>query len=200
MSDISDSGFWEARYLSAQTGWEKGRCAPPIVRMLGEGFLPARAHVVVLGSGRGHEALELAARGFEATAVDFAPSAIEATRVAAEHRGLAVETLRQDLFTLGETHAATFDAVLEHTCFCAIEVARRDEYVRMVHRVLKPGGVVFGLFFAHGRAGGPPYDAQEAELRARFSPYFELERLVRAPDSFADRAGEELEVLFRRKA
>lgn len=199
MSDISDSGFWESRYLSAQTGWEKGRCAPPIVRMLGEGFLAPHAHVVVLGSGRGHEALEVVAKGFEATAVDFAPSAIEATREAAEHRGLAVETLRQDLFTLGDTHAGTFDAVLEHACFCAIEVARRDEYVRMVHRVLKPGGVAFGLFFSHGRAGGPPFDVQEAELRARFEPLVTIERLVRAPDSFGDRAGEELEVLFRRK-
>ena len=26
MSNVSDSGFWEAHYLSEQTGWEKGRC------------------------------------------------------------------------------------------------------------------------------------------------------------------------------
>jgi len=34
MTDVSDPAFWEERYLSSQTGWEKGRCAPPIVRLL----------------------------------------------------------------------------------------------------------------------------------------------------------------------
>lgn len=199
MTDVSDPAFWEERYLSSQTGWEKGRCAPPIVRLLREGVLAKGAHVAVLGAGRGHEALEAAARGFEATAIDFAEPAIEATRVAAERRGLDVETLQQDMFSLGATHAATFDAVLEHTCFCAIDPARRDEYVDVVHRVLKPGGVLFGLFFAHGRPGGPPFDTTEAELRARFERRFTVERLTRAPDSFRERHGEELEFVFRRK-
>ncbi|MEW5738022.1 MAG: methyltransferase domain-containing protein [Myxococcota bacterium] len=199
MSNVSDSGFWEAHYLSAQTGWEKGRCAPPVARMLGEGLLPPHAHVAVLGAGRGHEALEVAARGFESTAIDFAASAIEATRVAAQHRALDVETLRQDVFTLGTTHALTFDAVLEHTCFCAIDPARRDEYVEVVHAVLKPGGIIFGLFYAHGRPGGPPFDTSEEEVRRRFEARFTVERMRRAPDSFSDRAGFELEFVFRRK-
>ena len=34
--------------------------------------------VVVPGCGRGHEVVELARRGFEVTAIDFAPAAIEA--------------------------------------------------------------------------------------------------------------------------
>lgn len=199
MSTVSNSGFWEERDLSAQTGWEKGRCAPPIARMLGEGLLAAHSHVVVLGAGRGHEALEVAARGLEATAVDFAASAVEATRAAASRLHLDVEALRQDLFTLRTTHAVTFDAVLEHTCFCAIDPARRDEYVEVVHAVLKPGGLVFGLFYAHGRPGGPPFDTSEEELRRRFGPRFDVERLARAPDSFSDRAGQELEFVFRRR-
>jgi SAM-dependent methyltransferase len=197
--DVSDAAFWESRYQAALTGWEKGGCAPPIARLLGEGWLRPGARVVVLGAGRGHEALEVAARGFEVTAVDFAASAVRATQVAAERRGLAVATLCQDLFTLGDTHSAAFDAVLEHTCFCAIDVARRTDYADVVHRVLKPGGWVFGLFFAHGRAGGPPFDVQEPEVRRHFEPGFAVERLVRAPDSFGDRAGEELEFVFRKK-
>lgn len=197
MTNVSDSGFWEARYLSEQTGWEKGRCAPPISRMLQEGLLAPRAHVVVLGAGRGNEALEVAARGYESTAVDFAISAIEATRVAAENHRLDVETLQQDLFTLGATHALTFDAALEYTCFCAIDPERRDEYVDVAHAILKPGGVLFGLFYAHGRSGGPPFTTDEGEVRRHFERRFTVERLVRAADSFPDRAGEELEFVFR---
>jgi SAM-dependent methyltransferase len=197
MTNVSDSGFWEERYLSEQTGWEKGRCAPPISRMLQERLLAPRSHVVVLGAGRGNEALEVAARGYESTAVDFAISAVEATRVAAENHHLDVETLQQDLFTLNATHALTFDAALEYTCFCAIDPARRDEYVDVVHAILKPGGLLFGLFYAHGRSGGPPFTTDEVEVRRRFERRFSIERLLRAPDSFPDRAGEELEFVFR---
>jgi len=59
--------------------------------------------------------------------------------------------------------------------------------------------VLFGLFFAHGRDGGPPHTTTEQEVEQRFSPRFELKRLVRAPDSFSERAGEELEVVAHRR-
>jgi methyl halide transferase len=90
-----------------------------------------------------------------------------------------------------------FDAVMEHTCFCAIDVSRRAEYVDTVFHALRPGGVLFGLFYAHGKEGGPPFDTSEAEIHELFAPHFHLQRLQRAPDSFEARAGKELEFVFR---
>jgi len=90
-----------------------------------------------------------------------------------------------------------FDAIVEHTCFCAIDVERRPEYVEAVARALVPGGTLLGVFYAHGREGGPPFDTTEAEVRRLFSTRFEIERLQVARDSFEVRAGKELEAVLR---
>lgn len=195
---VSSADFWNDRYLQGDTGWDKGRASPPIARMLEhEDVAPCK--VAVLGAGRGYEALALASHGFEVTAIDFAQEACKAIRAAAAAAGLPVEVLQADLFELGETHAGQFDAVLENTCFCAIDPARREAYVRVVERLLRAGGVFFGLFYAHGREGGPPFTTSEEEVRALYTPGFTLTRLARAPDSLPGRAGEELEFLFERK-
>lgn len=197
--DLSRPEFWNQRYLEKSTGWDKGRAAPPIARMLREPVLPAGSRVVVLGAGRGHEALESARAGLRVTAVDFAEEAVKHLRSAAEAAGLPIEVLQEDVFELGRRHPAAFDAALEHTCFCAIDPVRREEYVRAVVDALAPGGVFFGLFYAHGRPGGPPITTSREEVERLFASHFALERLVTPPDSFAGRAGEELEFVFRRR-
>ena len=191
--DPSQAEYWNQLYLTGEAGWDKGTVSPPIARLLREGRLPKRARIAVIGAGRGHEAKEAAALGFEVAAVDFAPEAAKALRAA---RGF--EVLERDLFDLPRTHAGTFDAVLEHTCFCAIPVSKRAEYVTAVSALLKPRGVLFGLFYATGKPGGPPFDVTEAEVRERFAPAFRLDRLIIARDSFEARAGRELETWFEK--
>jgi methyl halide transferase len=156
--------------------------------------VPQGCSIAVIGAGRGHDAIEAARLGYRVTAVDFAAEAVSGIAANAAKAGVKLDVLQADLFT-GLT--GPFDAVLEHTCFCAIDVARRDEYVAAVARALKPAGTLFGLFYAHGKEGGPPFDVTEDEVRRRFSPRFVLERLRRAPDSFEVRAGKELEAVFR---
>jgi methyl halide transferase len=195
--DVNAADYWENLYRTGEVGWDKGQPSPPIVRMLDEGVLPAQARLAVVGAGPGHEVYEAARRGYRVTAIDFAPSSVAQLHAGAKRTGTQFEVLEADLFTVPKTHAGQFDAVLEHTCFCAIDVARRAEYVETVHAMLAPGGLLFGLFYAHGKEGGPPFTTTEAEVETLFAPRFELERLRRAPDSFEIRKGNELEFLFR---
>ncbi|MBE2251489.1 MAG: methyltransferase domain-containing protein [Myxococcus sp.] len=197
--DPSSAAGWNARYLSQDTRWDKGQCAPPLARLLAERLVPQGARVAVVGAGRGHEALEAARQGYRVTAVDFAPEAIRAMHEGIAATGLSFEPLEADVFTLHHTHPRAFDAVLEHTCYCAIDPATRDAYVTAIEGALRPGGLVLGLFYNHGRAGGPPFDTTEADVRARFAR-FEFERLERAQDSFEGRAGEEWEAVLRLRA
>jgi hypothetical protein len=190
VSDLTPSNpeYWNTLYLTGDTGWDKGVASPPIVRLAKEGVVPKGASIAVLGAGKGHDAIALARMGFKVTAIDFAPEAAKAMRAS----GAGIEVIESDIFTV----RGNFDAVLEHTCFCAIEVRRRAEYVELVHR-LAP--TLFGVFYAHGREGGPPFDTNEKELRALFEPKFQIERLRVASDSFEARAGKELEAIFRRR-
>ncbi len=196
--NLSDSEYWNDRYLAGDTGWDRGRVAPPLARMLDEGVAAGRS-LLVLGAGRGHDAIYAALKGLDVTAVDFAEEAIETMRLRAAEQKAKLALLERDLFTLPQTHAGQFGAALEHIAFSVVDPQRRLEYAKAVHAVLAPGGLYFGLFFAHDREGGPPFATSEAEVRELFAPLFVLERLVEAEDSFPSRAGEELEFVFRRK-
>lgn len=197
MNDVSDPDYWSAIYRANDAGWDKGRCAPPIARMLREGFLPPGSHVAVIGCGPGHEAFEAARLGFQVTAIDFAPEAITAVQGKAAEWGHALEAVEADVFDLAKRWPGEFDAIIEHTCLCAIDPARRDEYLQAVAGALKPHGHLFGLFYAHNRPDGPPYSIHEPEVRQLLHPRFECDRLIVAVDSFENRAGHELEFIAR---
>lgn len=195
MSDVDRPEHWEDIYQRNDARWDKGRPSPPIERLLKEGLVPAGARVAVPGAGRGHEALLLARAGFETTAVDFAPSAVTAMKEAAAKAGVSLRVLQEDVFSLA-AHGP-FDAIVEHTIFCAIDPARRREYARVMRAALAPGGLFLGVFYAHPRPGGPPWSTTEAEVRELFGERFTIERLRIAPDGFPERAGNELEFVFR---
>lgn len=199
MNDVSQPEYWSALYQTNEAGWDKGRSAPPIARLLQEGHLPAGAHVAVIGCGPGHEAFEAARNGYQVTAIDFAPEAIAGVRTKAGELGLSVNAEEADVFDLAKRWPTTFDGIIEHTCLCAIDPARRREYTQAVAGSLKPGGILLGLFYAHNRPDGPPYSIHEPEVRDLFSPLFVFERLVTAPDSFENRASHELEFIARRR-
>lgn len=198
MPDVSQPEYWSTLYQTNDAGWDKGRCAPPIARLLREGHLPPGAHIAVIGCGPGHEAFEAACNGYQVTAIDFAPEAIARVRAQVEERGLNVIAEEADVFDMTTRWPATFDGIIEHTCLCAIDPARREEYARAVAGALKPNGLLFGLFYAHNRPDGPPFAIHEPEVRKLFSPLFHFERLVVAPDSFENRTGHELEFIARR--
>jgi SAM-dependent methyltransferase len=174
--------------------------------MLQEGWLVPNARIAVVGAGTGHEAFAAAAAGFQVTAFDFAPEAVRAMEqrlqasavslTAVSLTAVSLTPVLADILNLHRTHPQAFDAVLEHTCYCAIDPQHRDAYVEAVAGCLVPGGVLFGLFYNHGRPGGPPFDTTEADVRRRFER-FRFERFVRATDSFPHRTNQEWEALFR---
>lgn len=189
-----DAAYWNDLYLKGDTGWDKGVPSPPVARLLREGHLVKGASIAVMGAGHGHDAIEAARCGYRVTAIDFAPEAVKAIRANAAKAGVVrLEAREEDVFAL----RGPFDALCEHTCFCAIDVERRAEYVEAVANALKPGGILFGIFYAHGKEGGPPFDSSEADVRRLFEKRFTIERLRVAPDSLPKRAGKELEAVFR---
>jgi SAM-dependent methyltransferase len=196
----SEMRFWQTLYEKSGDGWDLGRPAPPLESWFAT-HAPAGKRTLVLGCGRGHEARMLARAGARVTAVDFAPSAIAEARPLAEREGLAIEWLERDLFTLASDDELRrgFDLVVEHCCFCAIDPARRGEYVRVVAELVPSGGELVGLFYSHGRAGGPPFSVGEGELRDAFAAAFDLVELATPRDSIATRFADERIAIFRRR-
>jgi methyl halide transferase len=192
------SDRWEDRYQTQKTGWDLGQAAPPFVSFLNSETAPAPGKTIVPGMGRGHEAILFAQKGFAVTGVDFAPSAIEAAQAQAEAKGVTLQTLQRDIFQLVPEWAGQFDYVVEHTCFCALVPDLRSDYVQLVWDLLKPGGELIALFWAHNLAGGPPFGVAVAELKELFGR-FETVQFELALNSLPSRQGEEYFVRLRKQ-
>jgi SAM-dependent methyltransferase len=198
MARVSTPDFWDGLYATGGDGWELGAPAPPLVDFV-ERTPPPRGRVAVLGCGRGHDARFLAARGYDVVGYDFSTAAVTAARVLARRDGVSVAFEQRDIFTLGVEAAHAFDGVWEYTCFCAIDPARRDEYVRTVAGIVRPGGWLLACFFPlRAVTAGPPFAVSRAELRRRFAAPFRFERAQPPLRSARGRQGREWLVFARR--
>jgi methyl halide transferase len=218
---VSTPRYWEGLYAGGQDGWDLGeptlaladwldaggRFEPPPARAANAKSAPggsagaiAIPRIAVPGAGRGHDARLLARRGYRVTAFDFAEAAVaEARRLAAaEAVELAVE--RRDVFTLAHDHAGAFDGVWEYTCFCAIDPARRDEYARVLHAILRPGGLLLACFFPLREGDdGPPFPVSRADVERALAGRFTVLEAGPPPRSVERRRGLEWLVCARRE-
>lgn len=69
-----------------------------------------------------------------------------------------------------------------------------------VLETLVPGGLFFGLFYLHGKAGGPPYDVTEPEILELIRGRWNVLLFETPPDSFQNRQGKERLFLFQKIA
>jgi SAM-dependent methyltransferase len=191
--------FWDGIYAAGGDGWELGRPSPPLVDFVAA-TPPPRGRVAVPGCGRGHDARFLAAHGWAVTAFDFSTAAVTAARALARREGVDVAIEQQDIFALPREYARAFDGVWEYTCYCAIDPARRDEYVQAMAALVRPGGWLLGCFFPlRAPAPGPPFPVSVAELRRRLAPAFRIERAFPPLRSARGRQGREWMVLAHRQ-
>jgi SAM-dependent methyltransferase len=199
---VSTAAFWDGLYASSQDGWELGEPAPALVQRLEAGLpLPSGARVAVLGAGRGHDARLLARRGYQVTGFDFAEAAVREARRLAKEEGVRVAFEQRDVFSLAADYGGAFDAVWEYTCFCAIDPARRGEYVDVLRDVLRPGGLLLGCFYPlREGTDGPPFPVSREGVEAALAPRFDLLESAPPAASPERRRGLEWLILARRGA
>jgi SAM-dependent methyltransferase len=187
---------WEQRYQTGDMPWEKGEPSPGLVDFLASGGDLPRGSVAVPGCGTGHDVRVWAKAGFEAHGYDLAPSAVRLAREKTAAAGLKADFQQADF--LGDTPPKSFDWLFEHTLYCAIDVARRDDYLQAVLRWLKPGGNFLAVHYMISDKEGPPFGTNQDQLMQRFSPHFELIKGW-VPRSYPNRTGLELMLWWKRK-
>ena len=180
---------WETRYQTGDMPWEKGEPSPGLVEFLAAHPELPKGSVVIPGCGTGHDVRVWARAGFEASGIDLAPSAIRLSQERTEQAGLQATFAQADF--LVEPPPRPFDWLFEHTLFCAIDPAHRDDYVKAILRWLKPGGQFLAIHYMIRDEQGPPFGVTQEELMERFSPHFELLQGW-VPRSYSNRTGLEL--------
>ncbi len=187
--------YWQQVYdTEPRPGWDMDAPTPLVEELLALGLPPAGGAVAVPGCGFGHDAAELSRRGFQVTAFDFAPAALEGARA---RYGTAVAWRQEDWFT---TEAGPFEAVFDHTCFVAMEPDRRAAYVDRTADLIRPGGLWLLAAFhdVQGRPG-PPFSLPMTDLRRLAEGRFEILHLGEATRSHLRRRGREMLLLGRRR-
>lgn len=162
-----DPAFWIEKYRQGHTPWDLGETSAP-VRTLIEKDFPPRGRVIVPGCGRGYEAVELAERGYDVTAVDFVEAPLAFLRDRMKARGVTLEVVRCDLFDLPAAYDGTFDVLLEQTCLNALHPVLHPDYEALAHRLLRPGGRVLGVFMRVPWEDGPPFDCPPGHVMSLF--------------------------------
>jgi cyclopropane fatty-acyl-phospholipid synthase-like methyltransferase len=126
-----------------------------------------------LGTGPGTQAIALAERGFKMTATDISATAIQKAQAIAQEKGLDIAWKQDDI--LNSTLDQEFDFVLDRGCFHVFTPERRQDYVNVVNRLIKPNGYLFLKCFSHleTRPEGP-YRFTPDEIREIFSSRFNV--------------------------
>lgn len=191
---------WDQCYREGNTPWNKDRPSPALAQYLER--QPLYGRTFVPGCGLGHDVALLAKQGAQPVGLDLSPLAVEKARAA--HPELPLETfVLGDLYALPAEYIGTFDAMVEHTCLSAMPPELRPSYRDAVASVLKPGGLIVGVFYINPDLDpgetGPPYPLPVAELDAMFAEGFEvIEDYV--PDvGYDGRVGRELLRVLRKR-
>ena len=161
--DPGSAAFWQGLYDRSDR-WELGRPTPPLAAQLGRRprpevpwRSPAAAAVTTRGSSRER------AIGSSASTSSRRSSASRASWPRPRESTSPSRTLTCSLWP-GPIPVLRRD--LGVSSYCAIDPARRAEYVEILAAILKPGGWLLACFFPMGdKPGGPPFGVSEAEVR-----------------------------------
>jgi methyl halide transferase len=190
---------WQRRYEQNDTPWDKGAPAPALARFLKTNKIVGR--VLVPGCGRGHEVRALGMQpNCSVVGLDLSSAAIaEATQLTAR-AGAGTNFVIGDFFHLSPEWIGSFDWLVEHTCFCAIEPRQRPDYVLAAASALRAGGKIFGIFYLDpDTESGPPFAVSKEELSELFEPHFALLEEWVPAESFPGRENRELVRILQKR-
>ena len=193
-----DSQEWDQRYAGTELVWtaEPNRFAVAELQDLA----PGRALDVAAGEGR--NAVWLAGRGWQVTAVDFSAAGLDKGRRLAQARGVAVDWVHADVRDY-QPEAASFQLVL--VAYLQLREAELDGVLRRAVTGLARGGVL--LVVGHDvtnlteGTGGPPdpavlYTPESIACSLAGLKVVRAER-VRRPVATADGHREAVDTLVR---
>jgi len=166
--DSSKPDFWDTRFRQNVTPWDAGGVPAALERFIARHA--GRGRVLVPGCGTGYEVRQLVQAGFDVTAIDFSAAALEAAQ--RELGPLAHRVRLADFFDF-EGDAPPFDAIYERAFLCALPRRVWSDWARRTAQLLRPGGLLFGLFFFDDNAKGPPFGIAAEQLEALLAADFE---------------------------
>jgi len=170
--------LFRAMYRFGFTPWDSG-VPPPELKDLVEGpnrKTPGKA--LDLGCGTGTNAIYMTQHGWDVTAIDFVPRAIETARAKAQAANVGPRLIQGDVTKLDELNVGDgYSLLFDLGCFHAIPQDRRDDYVAGASRAAIQGAD----FLLWGFYRKPNWETNamvsREEIEQRFTKDWELVRV-----------------------
>lgn len=139
-------------------------------RALNELKLPGKT-ALDIGTGPGTQAIALAERGFQVTAVDLSATAIENAKTKA--KGLDINWQQDDI--LNTKLEQQFDLVFDRGCFHVLSPEQRQNYVLVVNKLISSQGYLFLKCFSYKEVKeAGPYRFTPQEIEEIFHTQFKI--------------------------
>lgn len=217
--DPLSPAFWDERFEQRFTPWDRGG-VPERLRMFvadpsfprkresklsGDGAdLGSRPHgsdgeptpaVLIPGCGSAWELAHFSEAGWNATAIDFSPSAVAAAKAAVgpQWRDRVVEA---DFFAYAPP--APLQLIYERAFLCALPRAMWPQVAARWAELLAPGAMLAGYFFFDDNEKGPPFGIARERLDALLQASFVLVEDEPVADSIPVFQGKERWMVWRR--
>ncbi|KIQ96663.1 thiopurine S-methyltransferase [Lysobacter sp. A03] len=186
--------FWQQRWQEGRIGFHQDRETPLMLKHWPSLQVPAGSRVFVPLAGKTLDMLWFADQGYRVLGIELATTAIQ--QFLAEHglqaeitdapdarhyRAGDIELINGDVFEQDPAQLAGCDAVYDRAALIALPPALRQRYVREVYGRLPSGcrGLLITLEYPQSEKAGPPFSVEEDEVRALFSPQWEVGVLER---------------------
>lgn len=185
------TGWFEALYAEAdgdldRIPWADLKPNPFFVEYAEQrGLAGNGSKALVVGCGLGDDAGYLHQLGFNVSAFDISPTAIEWAKRA--HHGLPIDFRTADLFATPDDWNGAFDFVLEIYTIQPLPIGMRPEVIDRISQFVAPGGTL--VVVTRGRADDEETREVPWPLSRRDLSRFEINGLLQI--SFDERPGNE---------
>lgn len=190
-----DQQFWDEKYRKKLTGWDIGYVSTPIKEYVDQ-LEDKSLKILIPGGGNSYEAEYLFRNGFSNVYVmDISAEPLKNIQFRIPDFPIS-NLLHQDFFKA----RGQYDLIFEQTLFCAIDPAKRMDYVKKMSELLKPERKLVGLLFQIPlNDDHPPFGGNRKEYEKLFKDKFEIQIMETAYNSIPPRAGNELFIKMKKK-
>jgi SAM-dependent methyltransferase len=165
--DSTHPDFWNGRYVAGKTPWDFGGVPAALKSFLARSSASGR--VLIPGCGSGYEVQAFHEAGYDVTAIDFSPAAVDQARKVLG--ALAKKVILGDFFK-HDFERNFFDLIYERTFLCSMPSSRWSDYTNRMAALLSPGGKLIGLFLYGQQPSGPPYPLTDQQADRLFQRRF----------------------------
>lgn len=171
--------MWNSVYDDDTAPWVVGEPQPEIIELERAGWISGR--VLDPGAGAGEHTIALTRLGYDVLGIDLSPSAVRYAQKNATNKGVpnarfAVADVTASDFD--NRQFGTFDTIVDSALFHVFgtDAEARAAYVRGLHALCKPGGLVHVLALSDTEAGFGPR-ISDSLIRDSFSEGWDIEDL-----------------------